>query len=169
MYMAIWLIERASVILWEPLHYINLKIWLDNDLSDSLIHLLRFLLQFLWWWNSGMHLMMVICNGDWDKLLNFLPSYCVKNNSWQSVTLIHWPQGEENWMEFNMNYSKLNLIIVGPCISCESVLRWISLDLTVDNNGPNGHLFYVGGDLMMRRGMLPIIMLPDGDFVMRCT
>ena len=31
------------------------------------------------------------------------------------------------------------------------------------NNGLNGHLFYVGGDLMMRRGMLPIIMLPDGD------
>ena len=31
------------------------------------------------------------------------------------------------------------------------------------NNGPNGHLFYVGGDLMMRKGMLPIIMLPDGD------
>ena len=30
-------------------------------------------------------------------------------------------------------------------------------------NGSNGHLFYVGGDLMMRRGMLPIIMLPDGD------
>ena len=29
--------------------------------------------------------------------------------------------------------------------------------------GPNGHLFYVGGDLMTRRGMLPIIMLPDGD------
>ena len=23
--------------------------------------------------------------------------------------------------------------------------------------------FYVGGDLVMRRGMLPIIMLPDGD------
>ena len=32
-----------------------------------------------------------------------------------------------------------------------------------NNNGPNGHLFYVGGDLMMRRDMLPIIMLPDGD------
>ena len=32
-----------------------------------------------------------------------------------------------------------------------------------NNNGPNGHLFYAGGDLMMRRGMLPIIMLPDGD------
>ena len=33
-----------------------------------------------------------------------------------------------------------------------------------NNNGPNGHnLFYIGGDLMMRRGMLPIIMLPDGD------
>ena len=32
-----------------------------------------------------------------------------------------------------------------------------------NNNGPKGHLFYVGGDLMMRRGMLPIIMLPDGD------
>ena len=32
-----------------------------------------------------------------------------------------------------------------------------------NNNGPNGHFFYVGGDLMMRRGMLPIIMLPDGD------
>ena len=32
------------------------------------------------------------------------------------------------------------------------------------NYNNNGHLFYVGGDLMMRRGMLPIIMLPDGDF-----
>ena len=32
-----------------------------------------------------------------------------------------------------------------------------------NNNGPNGHLFYVGGDLVMRRGMLPMIMLPDGD------
>ena len=32
-----------------------------------------------------------------------------------------------------------------------------------NNNGPNGHLFYVGGDLMMRRGILPIIMLPNGD------
>ena len=32
-----------------------------------------------------------------------------------------------------------------------------------NNNGPNWHLFYVGGDLMMRKGMLPIIMLPDGD------
>ena len=32
-----------------------------------------------------------------------------------------------------------------------------------NNNGPNGHLFYVDGDLMMRRGMLPIIMLPDED------
>ena len=38
-----------------------------------------------------------------------------------------------------------------------------------NNNGPNGHLFYVGGDLMMRRDMLPIIRLPDGDFVLRCT
>ena len=35
--------------------------------------------------------------------------------------------------------------------------------MIIYNNGPNGHLFYVGGDLMMRRGMLPIIMLPDGD------
>ena len=26
-----------------------------------------------------------------------------------------------------------------------------------------GICFNVGGDLMMRRGMLPIIMLPDGD------
>ena len=32
-----------------------------------------------------------------------------------------------------------------------------------NNNGPNGHLFYVSGNLMMRRGMLPIIMLHDGD------
>ena len=31
------------------------------------------------------------------------------------------------------------------------------------DNGRNGHSFYVGGDLMMRRGMLPIIMLPDGN------
>ena len=30
-------------------------------------------------------------------------------------------------------------------------------------DGPNGHLFYVCGDLMMRRGMLPMIMLPDRD------
>ena len=38
-----------------------------------------------------------------------------------------------------------------------------SSSIVVYNNGPNGHLFNVGGDLMMRRGMLPIIMLPDGD------
>ena len=38
-----------------------------------------------------------------------------------------------------------------------------------NNNGPNGHLFYVGDDLKMRRGMLPIIMLPNGDFVLHCT
>ena len=38
-----------------------------------------------------------------------------------------------------------------------------------DNNGPNGHLFYVGGDLMMRKGMLPIIMLLNGDFGLRCS
>ena len=36
-------------------------------------------------------------------------------------------------------------------------------ELVDNNNGPNGHLFYVGGDLMMRKGMLPIIMLPGGD------
>ena len=41
--------------------------------------------------------------------------------------------------------------------------KFISRSLHILNNGPNGHLFYVGGDLMMRRGMLPIIMLPDGD------
>ena len=35
--------------------------------------------------------------------------------------------------------------------------------MAYNNNGPNGHLFYVGGDLMTRRSMLPIIMLPDGD------
>ena len=32
-----------------------------------------------------------------------------------------------------------------------------------NNNGPKGHFFYVGGNLMVRKGMLPIIMLPDGD------
>ena len=37
----------------------------------------------------------------------------------------------------------------------------ISLD--DNNNGPNGHLFYVGGDLMLMGGMLPIIMFPDGN------
>ena len=36
-------------------------------------------------------------------------------------------------------------------------------NITIRCNGPNGYLFYVGGDLMMRRGMLPIVMLPDGD------
>ena len=40
---------------------------------------------------------------------------------------------------------------------------WMWVLIIINNNGPNGHLFYVGGDLMMRRGMLPIIMLPDGD------
>ena len=44
-----------------------------------------------------------------------------------------------------------------------SGVQAICLFLNNNNNGPNGHLFYVGGDLMMRRGMLPIIMLPDGD------
>ena len=39
----------------------------------------------------------------------------------------------------------------------------ISLYNNNNNNGPKGHLFYVGGDLMVRKGMLPIIMLPDGD------
>ena len=29
-----------------------------------------------------------------------------------------------------------------------------------NNNGPNGHLFYVSGDLNMRKGMLPIIIIP---------
>ena len=37
------------------------------------------------------------------------------------------------------------------------------------DNGSNGHLFYVGGDLMMTRCMLPIIMLPDGTCVLHCT
>ena len=43
--------------------------------------------------------------------------------------------------------------------------EWIKISSCIlyNNNGPNGHLFYVGGDLMMRRGMVPIIMLPDGD------
>ena len=40
---------------------------------------------------------------------------------------------------------------------------WMYTINIIYNDGPNGHLFYVGGDLMMRRGMLPIIMLPDGD------
>ena len=39
--------------------------------------------------------------------------------------------------------------------SCNKLVLWY--------NDNNGHLFYVGGDLMMRRDMLPIIMLPDGD------
>ena len=49
-----------------------------------------------------------------------------------------------------------------------TTVTWLNDKISVHynniyNNGPNGHLFYVGGDLMMRRGMLPIIMLPDGD------
>ena len=40
---------------------------------------------------------------------------------------------------------------------------WKYTALFYNNNGANGYLFYVGGDLMMRRGMLPIIMFPDGD------
>ena len=47
---------------------------------------------------------------------------------------------------------------------CDCLLgdRWIPRTNN-NNNGPNGNLFYVGGDLMMRRGMQPIIMLPDRD------
>ena len=43
------------------------------------------------------------------------------------------------------------------------MISFIILTFYNNNNGPNGHLFYVGGDLIMRRGMLPVIILPDGD------
>ena len=52
--------------------------------------------------------------------------------------------------------------IVDPV--CNLFLPFVSVFICVyNNNGPNGHLFYVGGDLITRRGMLPIIILPDGD------
>ena len=51
--------------------------------------------------------------------------------------------------------SLLAIVVFFTCTTLNKALSY--------NNGPNGHLFYVGGDLMMRRGMLPIIMLPDGD------
>ena len=36
------------------------------------------------------------------------------------------------------------------------------LEWNNNNDEPNGHLFYVGGDLTVRRGMLPIIILEVG-------
>ena len=38
-----------------------------------------------------------------------------------------------------------------------------------NNNGLNGILFYDCGDDHIWRGLLPIIMLPNGDFLLRCT
>ena len=38
----------------------------------------------------------------------------------------------------------------------------MGMSMVYNNDGPNCYLFYVDGDIMMRRGMLPIIMLPDG-------
>ena len=56
---------------------------------------------------------------------------------------------------------------VSPPVHMENAPQMWNGDSTAvvnnNNNGPNGHLFYVGGDLMLRRGMLPIIMLPDVD------
>ena len=50
-----------------------------------------------------------------------------------------------------------------PVTGCE----WHSWQLIRHDDilvmGRMGICFYVGGDLMMRRGMVPIIMLPDGD------
>ena len=43
------------------------------------------------------------------------------------------------------------------------VCMFLRKGIFYNNIGPNGHLFYVGGNLMMRRGTLPIIMLPDRD------
>ena len=79
--------------------------------------------------------------------------------------------------------SVTNLIsahIVSPCEvrrSTEATISQTSKMATIsqtskmfnNNNGPNGHLLYVGGDLMMRRGMLPIIMFPTGTCVLCCT
>ena len=61
------------------------------------------------------------------------------------------------------NHLCIQEITKGPKLSpVELRIQWFVFRIE-HNNGPNGHLFYVGGDLMLRRGMLPIIMLPDGD------
>ena len=52
---------------------------------------------------------------------------------------------------------------IGLRLKMYSIVDANGEDINDNNDGPNGHLFYVGGDLMMRRGMMPIIMVPDGD------
>ena len=81
---------------------------------------------------------------------------CLKQSNWNWCT----------W--FHRTRRALNLLCVFSHSEGHHVVGNNNSNNNNDNNnnnnhGPNGHLFYVGGDLMMRRGMLPIIMLPDGD------
>ena len=62
-----------------------------------------------------------------------------------------------------MQLGHLILLVIQLCAELIQANNKETIKARCINNGPNGHLFYVGGDLMVRRGMLPIIMLPDGD------
>ena len=57
--------------------------------------------------------------------------------------LTHWPLGDQT----EYLGEQLKLVIVGWNISCETDLRWISLDLTVsmEDNGlvPSGNSFWI--------------------------
>ena len=69
------------------------------------------------------------------------------------------------YLDFDEFFVEVGVIQIGYFskeMECDMIYQ-LFLNNINNNNGPNGHLFYVGGDLMMRRGMLPIIMLPDGD------
>ena len=66
--------------------------------------------------------------------------YCFFAKSW---FLTHWPLGDQTeYLD-----EQLKLVIVGWSISCETDLRWISLDLTVsmEDNGlvPSGNPFWI--------------------------
>ena len=78
---------------------------------------------------------------------------------------LHFPDDIFKCIHLNENAwiaIKISLKFV-PTVSINNIPAMVQIMAYNNNYGPNGHLFYVGGDLMMRRGMLPIIMLPDGD------
>ena len=114
----------------------------------------------------------------WDSLLfnwfGYLPVWVFDSKlkssqtiglatEWQRVTIF---DKLSSWSTFGPSCSsslRFWLWIMWPMTSHQLYGMQDTCILHNNINGPNGHLFYVGGDPMMRRGMLPIIMLPDGD------
>ena len=123
-----------------------------------------FCLSCHWYWLNSAHMMAApiytkpkyvkqkICNGlsTSNNIFTWIP--------WKCTAIFMW------WHGLNCRGLPLLHIMVSLSYSfMYGILIW-KFSMYNVNNGPNGHfLFYVDGDLMMRRGMLPIIMLPDGD------